>query len=256
MYHSIGIKLKSKDSGKMDLFTGKKLQAIFLSLINEIDPELSSFLHDENQLKNYTVSPLLGLKSGNVEEEKNYYFRVTFLNEILFDLFMKKIGINLILKTPIFLENYKFIIEEIIYKNSKLAGKSSLNNYKSKKINLKFMTPTIFKNGDFHIKYPELKYVFNSLLNRYNKYNENKIDKNFILENLHWIQYEKIDTRLKRLKMKKFFLEGFVGECTIKIATNNQQFIEDINNLIEFAFFSGIGQKTAMGLGQFSSNHL
>jgi CRISPR-associated endoribonuclease Cas6 len=249
MHYSIGIRLKALDTDKIIFFTGKKLHAVFLSLIQEEQKDVSKELHDKQQPKEFTVSPLLGGDSGEIIEGKNYFFRVTFLTEDLFDIFSKKIASKMLGKIPVKLEKCRFTIEEIIYKDSALAGKySELKNLK-KRLTLEFMSPTMFKDGDYYIRYPEKKYLFKSLLMRYNMYSDKKISET-ILDELHKVQYERMDIKLKRVQMKNYFMEGFVGSCSIRIDSKDNNFIVDINNLLNFLFFSGVGQKTSMGFGQ------
>ena len=249
MHYSIGIKLKALDTDNIKFFTGKKLHAVFLSLIQEDQKEVSKELHDNQKPKEFTISSLLGCDSGEITEGKNYYFRVTFLNEKLFDTFSKKIASKILGGKSIKLEKCRFNIEEIIYRDSALAGKSSELNNSRKKLTVEFMSPTMFKDGDYYIRYPEKKYLFKSLLMRYNRYSDKNISEN-ILNELHRVQYERMDIRLKRVQMKNYFMEGFVGKCSIRIDSSNKNFIDDINSLLNFSFFSGIGQKTSMGFGQ------
>ena len=249
MYYSIGIKIKALESAKIKLFTGKKLQAVFLSLIGEEQPHLSKKLHDGQELKNYTVSPLLGVEDGIITKNKNYFFRVTFLDESLFNAFIKKVATNMFTKKTIRLEQCKFTIDEIIYKDSDLARNGLLIDKCDKKIKIKFMSPTMFKNGDIYVRHPEMKYLFRSLLNKYNKYYKDSIGEE-ILEKLHLVNFESLNVRLKRVQMKNYFLEGFVGGCVIRIDSKDLEFIKNINKLFQFSFFSGIGQKTTMGFGQ------
>lgn len=59
-----------------------------------------------------------------------------------------------------------------------------------------------------------------------------------------------MDLKLKREYLNKFFIEGFVGELIVRIDSKNKDFIQDINKLLNFAFYCGVGTKSSVGFGQ------
>ena len=249
MYYSIGIKLKALDTDRIRYFTGKKLHAVFLSLIGEVERDVSTVLHDKQKPKEFTVSPLLGGEGGEVVEGRNYFFRVTFLREELYKTFSRRIATKVLGGVPVKVEGCRFAVEEVVYQDSPLAGSFSDLETNRRRVTLEFMSPTMFKSGDHYVRYPEKRYIFKSLLTRYNSYSEEKISER-ILEDLHRVHYERMDIRLKRVQMKSYFMEGFVGRCILRIDSKDEGFIRDVNTLLNFSFFSGIGQKTSMGFGQ------
>ena len=251
MFYSLLIKIKAKKSGKFKYFTGKKLHAAFLNIIKEADVNLSQELHDKNIPKEFTVSNIFGTDSKGFElvEGHYYLFRVTFLRDTIYKIFTSEICKNILLSKEIFIEDIPLSIEEIIYKDSKYSGVMSKIDKKYKKYKLIFKTPTLFKSGDYFVRYPEMNLLFKSLLNKYNLYSEEKIDEN-ILEYLNELNYEKINVRLKKEYLNNYFLEGFIGEVIIRIDSKNEDLIEDINTLLNFAFYCGVGTKSSIGFGQ------
>lgn len=251
MFYSLLIRIKAQKNGEFKFFTGKKLHAAFLNIIKEADDELAQELHDKDIPKEFTVSNIFGTNSRGfkLEEGKDYLFRATFLNDKIYKIFSSEICKNILLSKGIFIENIPLSIEEIIYKDNKYSGVMDKIELKSKRYKLTFKTPTLFKSGDFFIRYPEINLLFKSLLTKYNLYSEEKIDES-ILQFLHEINYEKMDLKLKREYLNKFFIEGFVGELIIRIDSKNKDFIEDINTLLNFAFYCGIGTKSSVGFGQ------
>ncbi|SJZ81482.1 CRISPR-associated endoribonuclease Cas6 [Cetobacterium ceti] len=251
MFYSLLIKIKAQKSGKFKFFTGKKLHGAFLNIIREADRELAQELHDKDIPKEFTVSNIFGTNSRKfkLEEGQNYFFRVTFLNDRIYKIFSSEICKNILLSRGILIENIPLSIEEIIYKDNKYSGIMDKIELESKRYRLIFKTPTLFKSGDFFIRYPEINLLFKSLLTKYNLYGEKKIDES-ILQFLYEINYEKIDLKLKREYLNKFFIEGFVGELIIRIDSKNKDLVEKINTLLNFGFYCGIGTKSSIGFGQ------
>lgn len=251
MFYSLLIKVKAQKTGELKLFTGKKLHGAFLNIIKKADEKLAQELHDKDIPKEFTVSNLFGTSSKgfNLIEGQNYFFRVTFLTDKIYKIFSSEIFKNILKEKGIFIENIPLSIEEIVYKNNKYTGIMDKIEKRSKKYKLIFKTPTLFKSGDIFIRFPDITYLFRSLLNKYNLYSKDKIN-NDILEKLYEINYEKIDISLKKEFLNKFFIEGFIGEIVVRIDSKNEEFIRDINTLLNFAFYCGVGTKSSIGFGQ------
>ena len=117
-------------------------------------------------------------------------------------------------------------------------------------INLEFLTPTSFKSGGSYINMPDVRYIYQSLMNKYSAASDDMdmYDKE-TLEQL--VSSSKI-IRYK-LKSALFPLEGvkipsFVGEMCIK-TTGTSTMAKYARLLARFGEYSGVGIKTAIGMG-------
>lgn len=117
-------------------------------------------------------------------------------------------------------------------------------------ITLRFLTPTAFKQRGKYLFYPDLRCIYQSLMNKYDTAakGEGMRDEDTLEElctNSEIVRYN--------LKSTAFCLEGvkipsFIGTITIRLQ-GTQTMANFASMLFEFSEFSGIGIKTALGMG-------
>ncbi|MCM1047131.1 MAG: CRISPR-associated endoribonuclease Cas6 [Clostridiales bacterium] len=117
-------------------------------------------------------------------------------------------------------------------------------------INVKFLTPTSFKSGGTYINMPELRFIYQSLMNKYSAasedmdmYDEETLEQ--LVNNSRIIRY-KLRSALFPLESVK--IPSFVGEMSIKV-TGSSTMAKYARLLIGFGEYSGVGIKTAIGMG-------
>lgn len=115
---------------------------------------------------------------------------------------------------------------------------------------LEFLTPTSFKSNGRYVIIPELRYIYQSLMNKFSALSENI--QMYDSETLEQLARHSSIVRY-RLKSTSFPLEGinipsFQGEIGIKI-TGTDTMARYIRLLARFGEYSGVGIKTAMGMG-------
>lgn len=141
-----------------------------------------------------------------------------------------------------------YMISEQTY--GKLFEKYYIEGEDAPYISLRIITPMAFKSGGRYVRFPEPHFVFQSLLNRFDAFSETMAagDEGLL---------EAIDTQIYvgnyRLQGSSFPLEqirvpAFKGEVAYKV-TGNKQFVHMMNMLAAFGEYSGIGVKTALGMG-------
>ncbi len=120
----------------------------------------------------------------------------------------------------------------------------------SRYLNLEFITPTAFKSNGQYIIMPDTRYIYQSLMNKYSAassdmemYDEETLEQ--LVNNSRIVQY--------RLRSAFFPMEGikipsFKGEIGIKI-TGTETMAKYAKLLARFGEYSGIGIKTAIGMG-------
>ncbi|BBE31739.1 hypothetical protein OSSY52_18800 [Tepiditoga spiralis] len=250
------IELKAKNNGIISTYSGQKIHGLFFKLLKEANKELADTIHNNTLSKAFTISTFLNEKIGTPIEfrkGKKYYFRVTFLSDEVYEIFLTKLYKNRLLRKSIKVGDIYFLINRIFFNESENEWANTFNieniiakdNFKSV-IKLKFITPTLFKIGDKYLKEPDVEKIFNGLLKKFNLYNEIKIDdsiKNKFLD----IKIKNKNIKPKKVYLTKFFIEGFIGEVEFEIP---KEIVKIVNILLEFSFYSGIGYKTTMGFGQ------
>lgn len=120
----------------------------------------------------------------------------------------------------------------------------------SRYLNLEFITPTAFKSNGKYVIMPDTRYIYQSLMNKYSAassdmemYDEETLEQ--LVNNSSIVQY--------RLRSTSFPMEGiripsFKGEISIKI-TGTGIMAKYARLLARFGEYSGIGIKTAIGMG-------
>ncbi|WP_335743682.1 CRISPR-associated endoribonuclease Cas6 [Thermosipho sp. 1070] len=238
---------------------GKSYMDCFFDILKNANERLAEQVHEEDNYKPFTVSSILGKRTDRliiIEKGRKYYIRITFLNEEAFNFFTIKIFKSKYSKEKLKINDIEFYISNVIFheKQSKWAGILTENellstNYNNNVIKLRFYTPTLFRIGDKHLGYPFPDKVFKSLLKKFNKYAEFKINEDYA-NMFSDIEILNKRTYKKRVYMRNYYLDGFIGTVEYKIPTDDRNFFKVIHMLADFAFFSGVGYKTTMGFGQ------
>lgn len=117
-------------------------------------------------------------------------------------------------------------------------------------ITIAFLTPTAFKNNGRYQNYPDIRSIYSNLMNKYDvasdkesMRDEDTLDQ--LVENTNVFKYA--------LRSTLFSIEGvripaFLGEMTFRI-DGTQTMCNFANMLFRFGEYSGVGIKTALGMG-------
>jgi CRISPR-associated endoribonuclease Cas6 len=251
---------------------GRVLHALFLHLIDQIDPALAERLHEQNQFRPFTLSPLAA--SQDVERSHTAWmpprrmlplgtltlFRMTFLDDTLFPAFSQSI---FTLRTPdIRLGGTMFTITDIV--TSARRSKNRWSRFVSypdlikqasrtrRNIPLRFLSPTTFGFGDSDLPLPLPRLVFQSYQRRFQEFSgvvfppdfAEQVERYTVIKHFHHLATHTI-------LVGKTEMIGFTGDVTFIIRDSApSEFVEQINLLADFAFFCGTGKKTTAGMGQ------
>ncbi|MEN6515171.1 MAG: CRISPR-associated endoribonuclease Cas6 [Fervidobacterium sp.] len=262
------MEIKPLNSGTFLEFPGKKIHGFLFNAMREANEKISEQVHKLSDLKPFTVSPIFGTRFGKptiIEKDRTYKLRVTFLEDKIFELFTTKVMRDRILKNTLRVGPIEFLITKVIvdhtrsYWASVFSPKDYIENNTElrKEITLSFVTPTLFRIGDLHLSKPDAEKIYVGLLKKFNKYSDVKIDES-IVEELKKIKIVKDDTYERKIFFENFYLQGFIGEVTFSINNSagegneniSKELLTTFNVLSEFAYYSGVGYKTTMGLGQ------
>lgn len=128
---------------------------------------------------------------------------------------------------------------------------------KTNSIKLDIVTPTAFKSSGLYVILPTLRLIFLNLAKRFDFFYGIQNNNYDILANQ---AEQNISVSDYTLKSCSFALEGikipaFTGSITFRIS-GDSQFQSYISMLCSFAEFSGMGIKTAIGMGQVKSQLL
>lgn len=211
-------------------------------LMEQINPDYAEYLHNQrwNPYSQYILDG----------ENKKWIIKTTTeeaYNEIIVPLLNESFSHFIIKK--------KEMKVSVISKNLKKIPKQELlsefyNGQGSNYICLQFLTPVSFKSSGRYVILPDLRLIYQSLMNKYSASSKNMemFDEDTLEQlvcNSEIIRYN--------LKSTFFSLEGvkipcFKGELVIKFYGSNTM-AQYARLLVKFGEYSGVGIKTAMGMG-------
>lgn len=270
MLTSTVINLRAQRAGQLPLAMGEYGHAAFLSIIREVAPALAQALHDRDERKPFTVSPLLGrLQRRNryvrVKREQRCWMRFTLLDPILYTLFSRYFAEPTTLTPEIKLGDVSFVVEEIITTQdghtwSGYANFSDLLNDAAytEEIPLRFYSLTAFSLGDTadgtarFALFPTPELVFESLCQQWNQFSDDEV---FDVDLLRQFIADQVIVKRHQVSsdlwcFRKHPQAGFSGYCVYGVTGNCSTEIYQLNALADFAFYAGVGYKTTMGMGQ------
>lgn len=117
-------------------------------------------------------------------------------------------------------------------------------------VRIQFITPTSFKTQGIYQNYPTVRHLFQSLLNKFNAVSSgSQVDQESVLEDIEQntaiIGYRLQSTQFS---VEKVRIPSFLGALTLRI-NGPQQLVNLVYMLLRFGTYSGVGIKTAMGMG-------
>lgn len=215
-------------------------------LMEQIDYEYGKILH-QNGWKPYT--------SSIVQKENSLVWEITTLNlQAKMEIIDRILSKNL---NTIYLSHKKLNLNIISKEQKEISYDSLLKKYYDTKgaryLIIHFQTPTAFKSAGKYVFLPDIRFIYQSVMNKYDTVSEE-----YYIFNEELLEEMVSCTQLLdyHLKSQRFHLEGvtipsFTGKMKIKIH-GSQKLVNLINFLMQFGTYSGIGIKTAIGMGKIS----
>ncbi len=267
--HAIVVNLIATHDGRVPLTQGALAHAAFFDLVAAADPDLAARLHDSGARQPFTLSPLHGLPEQadaagyRVRAGMRATLRLTLLDPALFTAFLKRLltaGPDLQLR----LGDVTFAVEGALGApgSHPWAGYTTAGDLRKaagaeQRIRMLFASPAAVSLGEKGaakqrmILIPIPQYVFASLRGTWNRLTGDEIpigfeawvaDCVFVREVRNW------QTAVYQLKRGTY--PGGHGDVTFEALDPAPTFLRMLNLLADFAFYSGVGTKTTMGMGQ------
>lgn len=228
------------------------INALCLNIVSVCDPLLANCFHDEKNNKSFTTRKL--------ELKKHFLnIRMTLLEDKYFDR-IANVLLNACTR-PFLLNEHRLMISKIMcskgsdnyWANQKTYEEIYENaSQEDSKIDFNIETPLSFKIGDNFECLPLPELFFKSLHKRWNNFSDIKFDDS-LLALLNKVSTSYFDISTDKLNSSTIKLIGCKGKVSYRITNKvNKDFIHYINTLSDFAYFSGVGVKTSLGMGQVS----
>jgi CRISPR-associated endoribonuclease Cas6 len=117
---------------------------------------------------------------------------------------------------------------------------------------IRFCTPTSFKSQGQYIYYPDLRLIYQSLMNKYDAAADEIVYSEEVLEQLE--QFSRItqyNLKSCNYHIGSVKIPAFTGQITVRV--NGPQTLANFASLLfHFGEYSGVGIKAAMGMGNIS----
>jgi CRISPR-associated endoribonuclease Cas6 len=259
---------------------GRPAQAWFLSQIMRHRPPLAATLHDEGGVKPFTVSTLLNRyghphKAGDwLNEGQECCLRITVIGDELSEVFLSRILKNLPKTLTLYKMDFRIDGYTLNPREHPWAGMTSFADIAqdsqyakvSSNVRMEFVSPTAFRNNRMDIALPIPGKVFRSLAEKWNAFCPEAMQ---IQES--WPEFAEdciIVNELTAVNTVHWeFAEGTRGAATGFTGTVGFWLLPKTNapkqwqpywdgadvvmqSLTQFAFYSGVGHHTTIGMGQ------
>ncbi|ABO50160.1 CRISPR-associated protein Cas6 [Desulforamulus reducens MI-1] len=257
MLTALQVELEAVADGALPVGNALYIHGLFFRLLQEVNINISDYLHNVQSIKPYTLSTLQGVKQNkgwcSVCQGKKYRFRATFMQEEVFLNFYEVVYSYYVNKKTVKIGNIDFLVSKIDLERTNKFEDLIGNEVNLQKFEIDFLSPTNFRvNGIQHI-FPDSHTVFKSYKNRWNTFCPNHLifpehDLSLIYDGCYSVRYN-LHTEI--IEMGKYKMVGFKGTCRYEINPKLSGELRDrASGLLKFARYCGTGYKTTMGLGQ------
>jgi CRISPR-associated endoribonuclease Cas6 len=270
--YALVIKLTAVNGGSVRQTQGRLAHAAFLAILDSVDPTLTQALHDYGGRKPFTIAPLHGFgrsRNGSItiRAGDSGFLRICLHAPLLFQTFISYFLDNF-RQSTITLGAVQFVVTEILTTphSHEWAGVNSVadlwthweTNDAPHTLALDFTSATAFSIRNPNAKHrlqhvlPDPYFVFGELAGYWDRladYVSQDAVRVFSAENIaiarHDIKTKMVDFGRNRKQV------GFVGQVRYEILNaSNQPMLRHIHRLADLAFYTGVGSKTTMGMGQ------
>ncbi len=271
--HAIVINLIAQEAGSLPGTVGELAHAAFYAAVDAVDPALAQQIHDAQNRKAFSLSPLYGYwqspQDGRVHVSAGQpgWLRLGLLDEAIFGAFMQHILYSGITggEASIRLGRIPFTITEALgapgshpwvgYTN--WQDLAALNDAPERWV-VEFLSPTAIRWGEADNQtrrvelFPLPRLAIASLRTLWDRTTgdswgrdfEEWVERNIVVGSIwHW--------QTEPFRYRKQIYIGGVGKLEYRVLDGrNRANVAHFNRLLHLAFFAGVGYKTTHGLGQ------
>ena len=270
--YALVLRLTTRTRGELPTSYGQLIQGLFMALIGDVDPDLGRALHAGQQPRSYTLAGLrpsarpfgggMTLRAG-----ERVTLRVTLLHGDLFGPVARTLMLQST-RPPLRLGSLELDLEEVIGTPGRdpLAGYTHWRQLAEDArpdptIILHFATPTAFSQGedsepgtDRHIPrmglLPMPETLFKSLAKRWNALApaDLQLDLAHVAVAAERAVVSRYELRTITHLLGRSTQVGFMGTCHYELRGDPDQ-RRLLNRLADAAYYTGVGIKTARGMG-------
>lgn len=264
MIGAIVYELQAENSSWLPRINGRFMHAVFFKILNDFSSTLGTVVHNEFNLKPFTVSFLKPLRKiptngeyWSVRRGDKFFWRVTGLNKDILQAALNVPVGEKIQAGNLTLRLNKIICDGNIRADSGIVAIEDFISYAKSFQNVEelvfnFLSPVSFRIDNFDAPYPRAELIFSSLADKWTQADMPAfVDKNIIRE-----LTKQIRLSCWSGESKKFYpahnrgMLAFMGKFSYNIESLNNDIQKVFILLAKFGEFAGVGRLTGQGFGQ------
>ncbi len=264
MLGAAALYLRAEENGSLPEFTGRVMHGVFFNTLSDISADLAEFIHDEMNMKPFSISELIGQQKRQINRRKfrvkqgdMFRWRIATLNENLLHAIAHipvkyKFSVN---KIPMTLERIIIDGEKesgtgVLNDEELMAACMSMENFSS--IKVRFVSPTTFKVNQNDYPLPIPKLFFSSLVDKWEQAGmPADINKEYIKELAELIYPSYWQGKSNRTYLAAGRgVRTFKGEFLYELSALSMEERQIMLLLAQFGCFAGCGRMTGQGMGQ------
>ncbi len=244
---------------------GSATHNLALQVLKLDNNELSASAHEGSKLRPFTVSTLHGSFPGyQFDMQENYLIRFTGLNTEVSNAFLNasQPGGALAPHAIVNLDFMDFEVQSVSYDKGThpLVDQANYQDLMTAslldpepathRLSFYFASATAFHRQGKQLPFPLPELIFSSLLERWNAFAPVALPeeaKRYAIECLFPSRFE---IKSRAVTVAGGVQNGFYGKVSFKSKNYDRYWMSIMQTLARFSFYSGVGIKTAMGMGQ------
>jgi CRISPR-associated endoribonuclease Cas6 len=244
---------------------GRAAHRLLLSTLKLGDEELSASVHEGSELRPFTVSTLYGhYPDHQLDLGSNYILRFTGLNAAVSTPLSQahQAGGSLAPGAVVSLDYLEFQVQAVHYENGthplaeqttyqELATASLLSNEPApRRISFTFASPTTFHSHGRQLPYPLPELVIGSLLDRWNAFAPIAFPAEARQYASECLALGRFELKSRKVTVAGGVQNGMIGSVSFATLNYDRYWMSLMQTLARYSYYSGVGAKTSMGLGQ------
>lgn len=260
------ITLAPQQAGELDPFQGRATHALFLDLTDRAQPGAGGRLHDEQTLRPFTSSNLMGLRltegqpKATVAPGVPVRWRITTLEPELTGLWLERVLPNLpdsltIGELPFTVQGVAVDAAADSWAGTDSYGALTMRHTLTPRppapwLNLRFVSPTAFRSHNVHVPLPIPALMLGHWLEKWNAFAPISLHPDVRGFAEQEVAVNRYDLHTEMVQFGGATLIGFVGACSLAVLHKDPYWRRIPHLLAAYSFWCGTGHRTPYGLGQ------
>lgn len=234
------------------------LHAAVLNMVRSADPDTSAYLHDTDQVKPLSVSTLWPRTRAQgdrlvTRRFTECRFRVCCLTRKVFEAVSAPILTACASNGSMNIQGKEFVVIEAGMEPPYGGSETFRDVYRDAGTTavLRFVSPTTFRRKGLNVPLPDPGLVYGSLWQKWQQFSDVSVEQEVFEEMVAALALSGVDLHTRVWKFPRFKMIGFAGlarfELVRKVCEDSRKLFHGLSAL---AFYSGVGYRTAMGMGQ------